>query len=237
MTTVIDPNILEALEAAPIPYDFFREVHKGLRHALYELTTAVGAADCADATARAIVAERVQDTLALLHSHHGHEDIFIRPLLERHAPRLNAMVDAGHHETEADLVEIEFRTDALVGATDRDAIVAGLDLYRYLALFTARYVAHMALEEGEVMRALRDAMSVAELFEVDMALRASVPPPMMCAFIAVMAPAMNPEERTNMLGGMQAGAPPEIFELFRAAAEAALDPASYRAVATQLGLA
>jgi hypothetical protein len=34
-----------------------------------------------------------------------------------------------------------------------------------------------------------------------------------------------------MLGGMRAGAPPEIFEMFRAAAEDCLDPADYRAVA------
>jgi hypothetical protein len=59
----------------------------------------------------------------------------------------------------------------------------------------------------------------------------------MCAFIGVMVPAMNTEERVSMLGGMQAGAPPEIFELFRSAAEAALDPADYRSVATRLGLA
>ena len=237
MTITIDQNVLESLEAAPVPYDFFREVHKGLRRALFDVTAFAGAAACEDSAVRAEVAERVHALVSLLHSHHGHEDAFIQPLLEAHAPELAAAVDDGHVEIDRDLDAIELRTNRLLGAEGGDAISVGLDLYRYLASFVSRYLAHMELEEGFVMTALRDAMSVAELFEVDMALRAAVPPPTMCAFIAVMAPAMNLEERTNMLAGMQAGAPPEIFELFRAAAEAALTASDYRTVAARLGLA
>jgi len=40
-----------------------------------------------------------------------------------------------------------------------------------------------------------------------------------------------------MLGGMHRFAPPEIFEVFRAEAEAALDPADYRAGAGAAGFA
>jgi hypothetical protein len=237
MTVTIDPTILEAIEASPVPYDLYREVHKGLRHALFDLTVAIGSADLGIEPGRRTIADEVHATVALLHAHHGHEDTFITPHLVVHDPRLSTIVDAGHAETEADLVEIEMLTDALVGADGEDAVVVGLELYRYLALFTARYLAHMALEEGAVMAALRAGLSVAELFELDMALRASVAPDRMCAFIAVMAPAMTPDERTAMLGGMKAGAPPEIFGRFRAAAEAALEPSDYRQVADRLGLA
>lgn len=93
----------------------------------------------------------------------------------------------------------------------------------------------MALEEREVMAVLRNAMTLSELFEVDMTLRAAVPPSKMVAFIGVMAPAMNPSERTAMLGGMRAGARAEIFELFRAAAEAAIGPQNYAEVAARIG--
>ncbi len=237
MSTAIETNVVDAFDASPLPYDFFREVHKGLRSALYRLTVAVGSADYRSATARNDVIDRVHATVELLHAHHGHEDAFIKPLLDRHAPVLAQIVDAGHQETECDLIEIELLTDRLVGATGGEAVVAGLALYHYLALFTARYVAHMALEEGEVMTTLRKAMAVSELFEIDMALRAAVPPDKMCAFIAVMMPAMNIEERTSMLGGMQAGAPPAIFELFRSAAEEALGADDYADVAVRLGLA
>ena len=37
----------------------------------------------------------------------------------------------------------------------------------------------------------------------------------MCQFLTAMMPALSPEERTAMLGGTNASAPPEIFEPFR----------------------
>jgi hypothetical protein len=234
--TTIDQSILDGLELAPVPYDFFREVHKGLRLALFEVVTFAGAASCEDPEARAGVVDRVHAIVSLLHSHHGHEDGFIKPLVDIHASELGAVVDAGHVELDRDLAQLELAADRLAGTEGDDAVASGLDLYRLLALFTAKYLGHMELEEGAVMSALRDAMSIGELFEVDMALRADVEPATMCAFISVMVPAMTLDERTNMLGGMQAGAPAEIFELFRAAAETALSPSDYQAVAARLGL-
>lgn len=44
------------------------------------------------------------------------------------------------------------------------------------------------------------------------------------AYVPVLMPALNVDERTEMLGGMHAGAPPEVFELFRSTAEASLPP-------------
>ncbi|MCU1457437.1 MAG: hypothetical protein JWL73_1529 [Actinomycetia bacterium] len=222
---------------SPIPFDLYREVHKGLRLALFDLITDLGATDCRDDAGREAAAAHVQRVIALLHAHHHHEDTFIQPLIETHAPRLAAMIEAGHMETEADLVEIEVRTDALVSATGDDAVLAGHELYQFLALFVARYLAHMALEQGAVMEELRAAVGVEALFQVEIALRGSISPPLMCDFIAVMAPSMNVDEVTGMLGGMKAGAPPEIFEIFRAATEAALDAARYAAVAGRIGVA
>lgn len=221
---------------SPIPVDLYREVHKGLRLALFDLTVAAGAADCADPSGRATVVAHTERVVALLHAHHGHEDAFIQELVQEHAPLLAEIVESGHVETEHDLVELDDRLARLAAATGGEAVAAGLDLYRFLALFTARYLAHMALEEGAVMQALRDAMTVGQLFEVEMRLRGSVAPPLMVEFMAVMLPAMNPDERTAMLGGMHAGAPAEVFGLFRAAAESALPAEDFALVAARIGL-
>ena len=224
MTSAIESTAFASVESSALPYDFFREVHKGLRLALFTLTCDLGSTDYERPEARAETVRRVSETVALLQSHHGHEDTFIAPLLEQDHPRLRAIVDAGHAETEADLVEIGTLTQRLAEASGSDAVQAGLDLYRFFALFTAQYLAHMALEEGEVMASLRDTMSVGELFDVDMRLRGAVPPDTMCRFIAVMVPAMNSEERLAMFQGMRAGAPAEIFDRFLATALDALDP-------------
>jgi hypothetical protein len=174
--------------------------------------------------------------IALLHAHHHHEDTFLRPVIQAKDPRLSAMTDDGHNEIETDLIEIELRTDRLAGAAGSEAFAAGLDLYGHLALFTARYLAHMSLEQDVVMKTLRDAMSVEELFAIEVALRSSLSPATMCEFLTFMMPALNIEERTSMLAGMKAGAPSEVFESFRAATEAVLHPNDYRAVATGIGL-
>lgn len=236
MTVTVDPSIVEAIEAAPVPYDFYREVHKGLRRAVFELTVAVGAADFDDPLTRDRMAARVHDLVSLFHSHHGHEDDFIKPLLQAADARLDAIVDGGHVDIDVDLAEIEAMADALVSATGGAAVAAGLALYHRLALFVASYLVHMALEEGEVMRTLRSARSTAELFEVDMALRASIPLDKLLAFAGIMLPAMNTDERTAMLGGLRAGAPDEVFEQVRAVAVRWLDPTDYCTVAHRLGL-
>jgi hypothetical protein len=234
--TAIDTDTVTAIEAAPLPYDFFREVHKGIRLALFHLTTDLGSIDGTDADQRAWAAQRVGEIVELLQAHHHHEDEYIRPLLQAHDRPLSDLVDAGHHVVDGDLGEITRLAAELAAASGDAAVAAVFTLYRFVAGFTSRYLSHMELEEGDVMTALRAALPVAELFEVDMDLRASVPPPSMCRFIAVMVPAMNPDERTSMLAGMRAGAPSEIFEVFRAAAEASLDAADYQVVSERLGL-
>jgi hypothetical protein len=224
-------------QAPPIPFDLYREVHKGLRFALFDLTVAAGRTPCATPAGRDDVVRRTRRVIALLHAHHHHEDDFIRDLLGLHAPKLAPMIEEGHLETEQDIIEIELLLERLSSCADADGVAVGLDLYRYLALFTSRYMAHMALEEGEVMRALRAAMSFDDLFAVEIQIRANVAPPLMVEFMHVMLPAMTPDERVDMLGGMKAGAPAEVFELFDAAARSILSADDYAAVATRIGVA
>ena len=133
------------------------------------------------------------------------------------------------------LLALAAAADALTATPADERWVPLRDFYLALAAFTAEYLEHLAFEEQQVMPALNAAMSDDELAEVTGVIRGSVPPDDMCVFIRYMAPAMNHSERVDMLGGMHAGAPPEIFELFRAAAEGCLAPEDYRAVADAAG--
>ena len=64
---------------------------------------------------------------------------------------------------------------------------------------------------------------------------ASFAPPVMARFMMVMLPAMNIDERVDMLGGMSM-APPPVWDIFRGAVLAALTPAQYAVVAQRIGL-
>ncbi|MDQ1380231.1 MAG: hypothetical protein QOJ71_950, partial [Actinomycetota bacterium] len=45
MTSAIESTAFASVESSALPYDFFREVHKGLRLALFTLTCDLGSTD------------------------------------------------------------------------------------------------------------------------------------------------------------------------------------------------
>jgi hypothetical protein len=225
---------LEALERAAVPFDLFREVHKGLRYALLGVIELAGAADHSNPDERDHFLTDFDAAVVLLREHHHHEDDFVQPLLVSLDQPLARLVDAGHDEINELLARIEERTAELARSSGDDAVRRGLEVYRLLTHFTAIYFEHLLIEEGDVMARLRERVSLRDLFELEMAIRTGISTNSMCDFIAVMAPAMNLEERTNMLFGMREGAPPEIYERFRAATEVSLGTAEYAAVAARL---
>ena len=105
-----------------------------------------------------------------------------------------------------------------------------------LADFTALYISHLRFEEDLVMPVLNESLTDEQLAQVTSDIRMSVPPPEMCIFIRYMAPSMNPAERADMLRGMRL-APPEIFEMFRDAAERCLSASDYQRLAVDAGFA
>jgi hypothetical protein len=58
----------------------------------------------------------------------------------------------------------------------------------------------------------------------------------MASFLAIMIPAMNVDDRTELLGGMQAGAPAEVFAGVWGLVGSVLVPADVAAVAARLGI-
>jgi hypothetical protein len=207
-------------------YDFYRQIHKGIRHALFHTTLRAGSLEVADVDA-------VESFL--LHGHHHHEDVFVQPLLERHASSLALAIAAQHGDLEDAMTRLEERGRRLgtVGRPGRAG--AALNLYLDLSRLASVYLAHQLIEETEVMPALRAAVPTDELVAVDMAIRGSLPPEEMAEVITHMLPAMDIEERAEMLGGLTM-APPEIFSILRAAAQAALSDADWAQVARRIGI-
>ena len=222
---------------AAAPWDIYREIHKAMRLALFGVTTAAGAADPADdAAVAALVAEWHRVTF-VLDGHHRHEDDFCDVHVQAHAAHLRDELEAGHRAADAGLAALRAAAGGLTSAAPpaRAGLLQAFHLD--LADFTATYLQHLRFEESAVMPALNAAMTDDELAALTDQIRGSVPPPDMCVFLAYMVPSMNFAERLDMLGGMHQFAPPEIFEMFRAAAEGALAPADYRAVAEAAGFA
>ena len=104
-----------------------------------------------------------------------------------------------------------------------------------LASFTSSYLAHQDFEERVVMPALDAALGVEGVGAVHGAIIAGIPPEEMVRSLAIMLPAMNVDDRTELLGGMQANAPAEVFDGVWSLAGSVLAPADVAALATRLG--
>jgi hypothetical protein len=212
-------------------WDVYREIHKAMRYALFGVTTLAGSTDAADAAALQRLGAEWDSVVFVLGGHHVHEDRYCDPLIQRHAPSLRDELETAHRASDAAIARLQDTARQLQIAPDTTRQALLRQFHLDLADFTADYISHLRFEEDRVMPALNAALNDAELAEVTRLIRTSVPPAEMCIFIRYMVPAMNFAERLDMLGGMHEGAPPEIFELFRAAAQACLPEDDYRAVA------
>jgi hypothetical protein len=239
MTIIELPNPAQTLGGDLVDadaYDFYREIHKGIRHALFTTTLAAGRLDVVDADAVDQLLAAHGDLLGLLHAHHHHEDEFFQPLLEAHAPTLALEVEGQHADVDAAMAHQAVLATRLrsTPAPGRGAVAH--NLYLDLTRLTSAYLAHQLVEETQVMPALRAVVPTEELLALDLELRSTIPPDEMVAAMQHMLPAMDVEERVDMLGGM-AMAPPEVFAVFRGAAERALTSAEWAQVAARVGVA
>jgi len=233
--TVVEQRVLRPFERVALnPY---RDIHKGIRAELFAVTSAAGNLDPSDRADRADLARHVRSVVDLLVAHAGHEDAVIQPVLEAQLPALAAQIATDHPHIESQIVEIRDLADAAVDASDAEARDAVFRVYIELAAFTSAYLAHQDFEERDVMPALERAVGIDEVVRLHQTTVASIPPDEMMSTLPLMLAAMNIDDRADVLGGMQAGAPPEVFAGVWNLTRSVLTPGDTRALAQRLGVA
>ena len=214
----------------------YRNIHKGIRGELFRVTYETGRVDHTDDATVRQVANDVRALVALLVSHAEHEDTEVQGLVERFAPALAPRVVAEHVDLEARMENLELLAEATVQAEPGNRRTLVFQLYLELASFTSAYLAHQALEEEQIHPLLEAGATQEELAATEQRIVASLTPEQTVTSLNVMLPAMNVDERTEMLAGMQAGAPPEVFQVLAGVARDALG-AEWAPVARRLGMA
>ena len=101
-------------------FDLYRQIHKGIRQALFDVTTGAGRLDVADVDAVDAYLATQESLLTLLHLHHHSEDTFVQPLVIEHTPALAEIIAADHGEVEAGMAVLEERARRLVGVSGAD---------------------------------------------------------------------------------------------------------------------
>jgi hypothetical protein len=237
MTTIdITPEVSTALR--PVTIDLYRDIHKGIRSELFATTEEAGRIDPSDPVARQALRDHIAAVVDLLVTHAEHEDGHVQPAIEQHLPALAEQVEHDHETLEARILGLRDQADD-VAAREAGAGAARFpmhQLYVELASFTGAYLAHQDLEERVIMPALEAAIGIDASLEIHQAIVASIPPDVMAQSLAVMLPAMNVDDRAELLGGMQAGAPPEVFRGVWSLAGSVLHPTDLESLATRLNM-
>jgi len=232
--TITDPTVLTGLE--PVTFDLYRDVHKGIRGELFALTVAAGSLDPGDRAGRADFARHVGDVVGLLHMHAAKEDAVVQPALEQHAPTLAEKIGADHAALEARIAAIDTLADESVNAQASDTRRRVHEVYIELASFTGVYLAHQDVEERVVMPTLERALGVEAVIGMHAAIVGSIPPDELVKALALMLPAMNVDDRAELLGGMQQNAPAPVFQGVWSLARSVLTASDVAAVAARLGV-
>lgn len=219
----------------PVAVDLYRDIHKGIRAELFAVTQRAGSLDPSDHADTAALAAHVHSVVGLLVSHAEHEDGHIQPALELHLPELAAQVEDDHERLEARIARLADQAGEL-GDGAADARADAHRLYVDLAAFTSTYLAHQDLEERVIMPSLEQVIGADAGLAIHQAIVGSIPPQDMARSLAIMLPAMNVDDRTELLGGMQAGAPAEVFTAVWSLATSVLDVRDLEALAARLGL-
>ena len=228
------PITREELRVGPVTFDLYREIHKGIRAELFGVTRHAGSLDPADERGRVALFGRVRDLADLLESHAHHEDTIMQPAVEQHVPAVAEQIIADHEVLDRRIYGLVSLAEAVATATVATRRHELHELYLGLAAFTGSYLQHIDIEERVVMPALSEALEMPGLLAMHEAIVSSIPPDEMARSLALMLPAMNVQDRVEMLAGIRASAPAEVFAGVLGIAEAALAPADMEALTTRL---
>jgi hypothetical protein len=219
-----------------VGFDLYRDIHKAIRVNLFEVVVEAGNVDPHDCAARMAHATRVHDLVKFLVFHAEHEDRHVDEAIQQVLPDQAAAIQAEHVELEERMADLIALADLAFEADRDDARAAMHDLYLDLASFTSAYLAHQEVEERVVMPALWEAFGIEPLLAIHGAILASISPDLMGLSLSMMLPAMNIDDRTEMLGGMRATAPAPAFAGVCALAKQVLKPSDFDALSQRLDL-
>jgi Hemerythrin HHE cation binding domain len=214
------------VEAAPlsaVTFDLYRNIHKGIRRGLFTVTSAFGSVDSGDADAVARAATELHELVHLLVSHAEHEDTFVQPAIDRFLPTIADRVGEEQEALEQQMASLEVLAAVAAGASPGDCRLDVHRVYLGLTTFSAAYLEHQAFEELEIMPGLSQAMRVEELIEMHTAILNSIAPADMGYSLTLMLPAMNVDDRAEMLAGMR-DAPSDVVQGVLGLAAAVLTP-------------
>lgn len=213
-------------------HNFYYVIHRGLRFGHCRLLAGIGSTDFGNAAAVKTLVSNVREFLGLARSHLEGENREIHAALEARMPGASAHAAKDHEGHERSFDELEVLLHEAETASPANAAAAGRALYSRYAIFAAHDYEHMAEEESELLAALQQAFTDAELMEIEHRIVAAIPPQKMAAYLRLMMPAINHPERVGFAAKLRTAMPAAAFkDVMDNVVKPALQPAEYDALA------
>lgn len=219
------------MQQSPRRHDGYAFIHKALRAFMSHVLVRVGRLDADDPAEVAEVSEALHGLIAICRMHLKHENEVIHPAMEARAPGSAAEAVEDHVHHVGALASLE----ALVGRLPGDAQAAQA-LYHALGIFVAENFEHMQHEETAHNAVLWATHSDDELRALEQRIVSAIPPAELNEALRWMLPHLTPAERAEMLGGMRANAPFEVFQGVLGMIRPLLGGRDWRKLAVALGL-
>lgn len=230
-------DLLKNIPALGGRYDIYGNIHKGLRRAQCLLLARLGANDFEDAATTEKLLGDFRRLLSMAAAHVKHEDTEIHAALKSRGISTE-LVDEQHDDHRAAFDVLEARIADVETAAASRRTEAGRALYLAFAAYIADDFAHMHEEETVTSPLLWQTFSDEELHAIEMRIVSALPPEENMAFTRMMLPAMNPEQRRLMVGGMLQAMPREVFAaVVEFAIRPSLTEADFQALRSSLSLA
>lgn len=145
----------------------------------------------------------------LLEQHALVEDTVVLPDLEKKAPGSTHENHEEHELLEASIAKLKEQVDKLTLDSSPEEFV---DFFLDFSEFHSQYLAHMLLEERDVLKAIWNHFTDGELMAQHHQILASFTPEKILRWFRFIIPALNPQERKMALSGLKANAPSAFFE-------------------------
>lgn len=216
-------------------YNIFNQIHKGLRAMLYDTALRIQQTDFSQEEQAVPTIQQLEKVLAFFDKHADHEDEYILPAIRKHARLLVEELESEHATDRSLSLSLGKHIRDLLIAQHADAKKkAGLHMLYDFNSFIAFNLYHMNKEELLFNQVLWEHYTDEEIFLINHALVATVPPDEVMALSRWMMRGINNEEAIGWLNGVKNNAPAEAFGVFMTLAEEELAPERLKDVQASL---
>jgi hypothetical protein len=214
----------------------YRNIHKALRANMMKTLLTVSQADPHEEADRLAASASVDDLIDACAAHLEHEMAFIHPVLHERGVEAVGDFDDDHGSQRGVMTRLRRLSAAVRQAKPTAARETLYQLYLELSAFIGHNFEHMAEEESILTHAVWQKLTDAEIAEVEGRIVASLPPQEAMWGVEWMAKSLNHAELIEVLQGMKAGMPPQVFAGVLAMVKGCVRPSSLARLDRDLGL-